>query len=173
MPRPAVRGAVLRRLLDALEDNDGPIPLEVLGALVGTAPLTLNELVPFVRFKPASYARNRIHRSEHFEVLCMCWLSGQRSPIHDHHGSACVVRVMDGVMTNIDFDQPAPGLVRPVRTLHLLPGAVDARTEGAIHEVVNQQQQPATLVTFHVYSPPLDHMTVYRPIGASTPGANP
>src|SRR5205807_7632445 len=36
-------------------------------------------------------------------IWVLCWRNGQRSPIHDHRGSSCGVRVLRGTMTETQF----------------------------------------------------------------------
>ena len=55
-------------------------------------------------FTPRKYARNLIARSEHAELLMLCWRSGQRTPIHDHGGSIGVVMVCEGLMTETMYE---------------------------------------------------------------------
>jgi cysteine dioxygenase len=58
----------------------------------------------FCVFNPLCYARNPVASSEHYELLCICWLPDQSSLIHDHTGSACGVRVVVGEMTETIFE---------------------------------------------------------------------
>ena len=50
-------------------------------------------------FADRNYRRIAIRRRPHYEALVLCWKSGQRSPIHNHLGSSCVVRVVEGRAT--------------------------------------------------------------------------
>jgi len=47
------------------------------------------ELVPYQRYHPTQYRRNLICEGQWYDLLAICWASGQRSPIHDHAQSTC------------------------------------------------------------------------------------
>ena len=91
----------------------------------------------------------------------MCWRSGQRSPIHDHQGSSCAVRVLHGTLTETLFEFAPSGHVKASFSRDLLPGQVIAGEDTDLHQVSNLQAGDANLVTLHVYSPPLIYMGTY------------
>src|SRR2546423_5917639 len=62
-----------------------------------------DDLRPYISFKAGTYARHRVFRNEHIELLILCWRTGQRTPIHDHNGSYGVVRVWSGIMWETMF----------------------------------------------------------------------
>jgi cysteine dioxygenase len=43
-----------------------------------------------------SYTRNCIVENEKFELILLCWEAGQITPIHDHGGEECWVKVIEG-----------------------------------------------------------------------------
>src|SRR5215472_11005346 len=46
-------------------------------------------LEPYLYFSDAHYTRNLIHRTPWFELIAICWESGQRSAIHNHRDQCC------------------------------------------------------------------------------------
>src|SRR4051794_33765345 len=90
----------LIRYLDALQQR-APLP-ELLEQL---RPLQVEpqELTQHIRFSDQTYRRNLIRASDHYNLWVLCWRNGQRSPIHDHRGSSCGVRVLRGTMTETLF----------------------------------------------------------------------
>jgi cysteine dioxygenase len=42
------------------------------------------------------YTRNLVKRSDKYELIFLCWESGQVSPIHDHTGQSCWVKILQG-----------------------------------------------------------------------------
>jgi cysteine dioxygenase len=91
----------------------------------------------------------------------MCWRNGQRSPIHDHIGSSCAVRVIEGALTETLFDFAPNGHVKPTCSRDLIPGTVFGGEDTDVHQVSNLQAHNADLVTLHIYSPPLQAMGTY------------
>jgi cysteine dioxygenase len=153
----------LQALLDALDRQDAsPIALSTLESLLKHTELQPEDVAPYCLFRPDCYSRNLIYAKPHFEVLALCWRSKQFSPFHDHSHSACAVRVLQGIMTNIDAVRVGDQTVRALRTMHQFPGTVDGRYDTDIHQVGNPQASGDGLISLHIYSPPLTHMNCYR-----------
>jgi cysteine dioxygenase len=158
---PAPLPPALERLAAGLPSLQTPPTYHTLREAVAGCDVTLDDLAPFCRFDARSYARNRIQRTNVYEILCLCWRAGQKSPIHDHCGSQCVVKVIHGVMSNFEFERLQDGGVRLAGFQLLRPGEIDARENLAVHQVSNLQAPGNDLVTLHVYAPPLTSMRVY------------
>jgi cysteine dioxygenase len=153
------------RLIDsrfaALDRFDGQLPLAVILDWFRDQPLTLDDLSSYLVFRPDRYVRNRVHDGPAFQALLLCWRNGQRSPIHNHLGSHCGVKVLRGVATETVFERAPNGLVVPARSRDLAPGHTCASADADVHQVSNLQAGGADLVTLHVYSPPLLRMEVF------------
>ena len=50
----------------------------------------------YCSWSDGSYTRNCIVDNEKFELILLCWEEGQKTPIHNHGGEECWVRVIDG-----------------------------------------------------------------------------
>lgn len=118
------------------------------------------DLQPYIAFSDQAYCRQVIYRSGQFELLLLCWLPGQFSPIHNHADSLNVTRVWQGVLTSREFVRTAEGL-HLSGSAELLPGDSVAVERYAIHQLANRSSAP--LVTFHLYARPLQDVQVYCP----------
>lgn len=152
--------ANLSGLIRQLEAHTERLRLEHLQEMVTTAELSPRDVADFIRFDDESYQDHLVWRSHHFEVRCLCWKKGQHTSIHDHHGSSCVVRVLQGTLTNRDFAPAADGRVRLLATSRLQPGQLNARQDHEIHQLSNDGD--ADVVSLHVYSPPLGGSHLFR-----------
>lgn len=152
--------ASLALLIARLEEFEGPPPLEELTNVLASVPLSLDVLREFVHFDNDGYKDNLVYSSSCFEVRCMCWKNGQRSSVHDHQGSGCVLRVMQGTLRNTDFKEEGRG-VRPIASLDLPCGSVCARQDAQIHQIANLAGDGSDAVSLHVYSPPLGETNVF------------
>jgi cysteine dioxygenase len=159
---PAAMPAALRHLFERLDAYSAPVPLEALSTLLDTLDLDVSCLAPWRVFDDGCYCRNLIHRGPGYEALLICWKPGQRSPIHDHRGSACAFRVLEGVVTETLYEPTRGDLACPVAMRWLPPGMVCATEDLDIHDVGNFERT-AELVTLHIYSPPIDGMRLFRP----------
>jgi cysteine dioxygenase len=155
--------APLRRLCSALEAAavDGAVPLELAAARLDQLDLDLQAPAPWWIFDAVKYRRNLIRRTSDYEMLLLCWLPGQRSPIHDHRGSGCAFRVIEGIVSETIYEHATGDLATPAAMRWLPPGTICASRDFDIHEVANTQAQQ-DLVTLHVYSPPLRDVNQYR-----------
>src|SRR5262245_7986189 len=86
--------------LDALENR---VELQRLVCELSELETDCLELGKHVQFSDQHYARNLVRKSDWYHLLVLCWKNGQRSPIHDHAGSSCGVRVLRGTMTETTF----------------------------------------------------------------------
>lgn len=125
------------------------------------------QLAEHIRFSERSYARNLVRAGDWYHLLVLCWKNGQRSPIHNHAGSSCGVRVLRGVMTETQFQIAANGHVKPIVSHDFPPQSVIGSEDRDIHQVSNLQAGNADLVTLHVYSPPLLQMETYSIMDAT------
>jgi cysteine dioxygenase len=144
--------------LDRLADRAA---LPELTAELAALEVERDELEPFVRFSAQGYTRNLIRAGPWYNLLVLCWKNGQRSPIHDHRGSSCAVRVVDGTLTETLFEFAPNGHVKATFSRDMPPGAVIGSADIDVHQVSNLQAGGAELVTLHVYSPPLRVMGTY------------
>jgi len=167
-----VAAAPLRPALAALVrdlDRAGPVlsRRDAL-ALLGRAELTIDDVRPFVRESPHGYARVRVARTDAYELLVMTWRAGQGSIAHDHAGSICALRVIQGRVNEDHFRSCADGLVEKTQGTVLAEGEVIVDRSADIHALTNDATSAETLVTLHLYAPPLPELRRYAP--RSRPG---
>jgi cysteine dioxygenase len=144
--------------LDSLQDR---ADLDELVAKLGSIDLTADDIAVGIRFADKCYARNLIKAGSWYNVLILCWRNGQRSPIHDHTGSSCAVRVIRGTATETAFEFAPNGQILATGSRQHRPGAVIGSQDADIHQISNLQPGNADLVTMHIYTPPLMWMGTY------------
>jgi cysteine dioxygenase len=148
-------------LLRRLDARRGRIPLGELEAALADLSDPLDEVRPHLKFGDDTYRRNLVHAGPAYQALLLCWRNGQRSPIHDHAGSSCGVRVLAGAALETVFDRSRAGMIYPVLSRLHEVGSVCATQDSDIHQVSNLADDGGDLVTLHFYSPPLLHMGTY------------
>jgi DMSO/TMAO reductase YedYZ molybdopterin-dependent catalytic subunit len=153
--------AKLAELLRYLEGLGERAPLGPLTDLLRRLDLGCEDVADFLRFSANTYQRNLVRAGRWYHLWVMCWKNGQRSPIHDHTGSSCAVRVIRGTATVTTFAFAPNGHVKALGSEDLAPGNVVATQDSDLHQVSNLQAGDADLVTLHVYSPPLSRMGTY------------
>jgi len=140
--------------------NEG-VPLDVLTRRLSKLEISLDDVRKHVQFGVKTYKRNLIHEGPGYQALVLCWRSGQRSPIHDHRGSRCGVRVLSGVATETLFEQTEDGWIYATGSRNLGESQVCGSQDSDIHQVSNLRPRGEDLVTLHVYSPALLVMGTY------------
>ncbi|GIW82492.1 MAG: hypothetical protein KatS3mg105_4299 [Gemmatales bacterium] len=153
--------ARLDLLVAELKRLDGPARLDQLTDLLRATEISCDDVAAWIRFDDKHYARQLVHGDEHFNVWLLCWKNGQRSPIHDHIGSNCAVRVLRGVATQTTFAFAANGHIVAIGSNDIRAGEVVASQDRDVHQISNLQPDSADLVTLHIYSPPLRKMNTY------------
>jgi len=157
------------RPLEAFTELDAytsRIPLTALEDWLARTSLTLDIVRPFLLFSPEHYVRNLMYAGPSYQALVLCWRSGQRSPIHDHRGSSCAVKIIGGVATETVFAQAPNGMLYATGSRQLLAGDSCASQDADVHQMSNLQPEGIDLVTLHIYSPPLFRMNMYSLVDA-------
>lgn len=159
---PATRFPKLGRLIGYLDSLNSRADLAVLARLLSETTVTRADVESVCIFGTHGYRRNRISRTDWYELLALTWRSGHCTPIHDHKGSSCAFRVVEGTGTEIRFAPTPSGIVCPIATNQMPPGYVCAAEDSDIHQVSNMQAPGADLITLHIYSPPIQKMSTYE-----------
>ncbi|HEX3149558.1 MAG TPA: cysteine dioxygenase family protein [Gemmataceae bacterium] len=155
-----MRDPVARFFAD-LDRHGGTLSLPVIEQWLRATELTADRLADFLVFKPDRYVRNLIYAGPGYQALALCWRNGQRSPIHNHRGSACGVKVLRGVVTETIFAHAPNGMIVATGSRDLSEGSICGSVDEDIHQVSNLQAGGADLVTLHVYAPPLLRMEMF------------
>ncbi|MFO0859953.1 MAG: cysteine dioxygenase family protein [Phycisphaerales bacterium] len=171
--KPAERFPKLAELIDYLDTQGSRAQLDVLARLLGKLTITRKDIESACIFGTHGYRRNRISVSDWYELLALTWRSGHCTPIHDHKGSSCAFRVVEGTGTEVRFQHTPSGLVCPSSTHTMAPGYVCAAEDSDIHQVLNLQAPGTDLVTLHIYSPPIKKMNTYQFACSAGPDTDP
>lgn len=148
----------LAELLAKLDAHPVAIPLTVLEAELKKTGLSKEDFQRVAAFGDNTYRRNLLHEGPAYHALVLCWRPGQRSPIHDHNGSSCAVRVLQGVATETTIAMTAQGLVYATASRDFTVGSVIGSFDADAHQISNLQPPGQDLITLHIYSPPLLRM---------------
>jgi DMSO/TMAO reductase YedYZ molybdopterin-dependent catalytic subunit len=150
-----------------LDDLTARPRLQDLEALLRRLDIGPADLAGWVHFSPRNYQRNLVRAGSWYHLWVMCWRNGQRSPIHDHTGSACAVRVLAGTATVTGFVFAPNGQVMAMGSQDCPPGSVIVTADNDLHQISNLQAENADLVTLHLYCPPLLRMGTFSLLDAT------
>src|SRR5436309_14784122 len=102
----------LKALFTYLDRLSGRARLDELTAEMAELDVDCGEVTDFIRFSDRGYTRNLMHAGPWYNALILCWKNGQRSPIHDHKGSSCGVRILRGSLNETLFEMTPNGHVK-------------------------------------------------------------
>jgi cysteine dioxygenase len=155
--------ATLQEFLEGLNEYETRIPLADLERMLESLEVNPDEVKSCTCFEEAHYKRNMLSEGDAYQALVICWLPGQMSPIHDHTGSSCGVKVIAGTCTEIMYERNADGSLSATEPVDYPAPLVRGAQDADIHVVGNFGDEG--LVTLHIYSPPLRLMNTYAPTG--------
>ncbi len=134
-------------------------PVGPVSALLREHELLLDFFTPYIFYRPDRYTRNLVYHSPEFEILILAWGPHHISPIHGHEGAKCWMRVLDGTLKFMNYDEEKEGTVHQTISMMGGPGFVDG--PAVIHAVENPTELPA--VSLHLYARPYRQCDVYKP----------
>jgi cysteine dioxygenase len=139
----------------------------VLGYLDRT-PVDIRTMEPYLYFSLERYTRNLILKTPIFELIAICWESGQKSAIHNHCDQRCWMAMAYGKVQVHNFRlverDTATGFceLEPSTQFTIEAGKPqEVDPEEPIHQVINPGSFKSRAVTLHVYSAPYDTCEVY------------
>ncbi len=144
--RPPLPEKALARLLGILRSGDPRVSL----GRVGPEDLLLDAWQHGSR---DCRRRFELSSTEEESIILIIWLPGQFSPAHDHGGSRCIFRILQGVATEQRFDLRGEGRVALVEEDRFLSGSIVSCDGEDIHAMGNDQENVEPLVTLHIYRP--------------------
>lgn len=116
----------------------------------------------YVSYCEERYTRHLVHKDEDFELLVICWSSGQSAPIHGHEGELCWARVERGKLRFENFrvvsEEPLR-LEMDGEPMDGTEGFLDGPAE--IHSVANLKEFGGNAASLHIYSKPYSECDVY------------
>jgi len=137
-------------------DNSTQEQYAELGASVD---IPLSEFLPFAHFSTDHYTRNCIKRTNHYELILLCWEENQETPVHCHGGEECWVYVVDGRMEESHFDYIQKLLIE-TETESLSKGSKSfMNDELGFHKLKNSATGRS--MSLHLYMDPINHCTAY------------
>lgn len=107
-----------------------------------------------------SYTRNCIFENEKFELILICWEAGQSTPIHDHGGEECWVKVLEGEFKETIFKLNTYGKLVNVKTIVSKKDDVTFMIDFmGFHRLENAFSQRS--ISLHLYAKPIRDCQIF------------
>lgn len=113
-------------------------------------------------FHQDKYTRNLVLKTKNIEIILVCWLPGQASPVHGHGTADAVHFILEGEMSFTNYYPDGRKISGVVKAGHL-----DHVPVGVDHLIANHSDKE--LVTLNIYTPPLETALQGFDLGYSNP----
>ncbi|MFN0279400.1 MAG: cysteine dioxygenase [Pyrinomonadaceae bacterium] len=137
-------------------------------SFLGANPVDVDSISKYFFWSPDFYTRNLIYKDERFEMMAICWESGQVSKIHNHADQKCWMTVPVGRLRGQNFSITAmdetKGFCKLVETDSFeMSDCVAAKVEleEPVHQILNLTEFGQRAVSVHIYSKPFDRCLSY------------
>lgn len=131
-------------------------------------PVDPESLAPHVIWDRQHYTRNLVDHTEMYDLIAICWETGQGSSIHSHKGQHCWMSVPLGRLAVQNYRVLVEDVERqyceiePTERFEIHSGKPTAvQPDTPVHEVINPREFGERAVSLHVYSRPFNRCTVY------------
>jgi|SRR5208282_184956 len=141
---------------------------ETVRRFLQETPVSADSLTHYLTWDRQHYTRNLIDRTALYELMAICWDTGQASSVHNHRDQNCWMAVPMGRLLVENFHLVEQDLhggtcrLEPLNTVEMnisQPCAVNQADP--VHRVVNPREFGQRAVSLHVYSRPFDTCVVY------------
>jgi cysteine dioxygenase len=155
--------AELRKFPEAAFDHT-----EQLRRFLQETPVEPESLARYLTWDRQHYTRNLIDKTPLYELVAICWESGQVSSVHNHRDQNCWMAVPIGrllvenfhvVQQDIALGKATINATETVEMNASHPSAVNPLEP--VHRVLNPREFNQRAVSLHVYSRPFDTCVVY------------
>ena len=123
--------------------------------------ISIAEFKKYISWDPEVYTRNCIEHNEDFELILICWKSGDETPIHGHDNQRCWVYQVAGEMTEERFKEDDEGQLIKEHEMKLTQGKLTYMHDSmGYHTLSNSTSENA--ITLHLYMKPVYQCEVFN-----------
>jgi cysteine dioxygenase len=100
----------------------------------------------YIKFTEHKYNRIKIKENDNFEIILICWMPGQETPIHDHAKNGCIMKVLEGSLHETIYHYHD----KLILSEKILLGTTFINNKIGYHKIKSNEYS----VSLHIYSPP-------------------
>ncbi|MFT5823543.1 MAG: cysteine dioxygenase [Crocinitomix sp.] len=107
-----------------------------------------------------SYTRNCIIDTEKFELILLCWGEGQMTPIHDHGGEECWVKIVEGEFREKIYQENEAGELTVIKSAVSKTNDISYMIDFmGFHSLENLSNKRS--MSLHLYAKPIRSCNLY------------
>jgi cysteine dioxygenase len=152
--------------LRAISDDD--FTCQKVYEYLGENPVEVDSITKYFLWRPEHYTRNLIYKDDRFEMMAVCWESGQESRVHNHADQKCWMTVPVGRLRGQNFkpveldESTSHCKLVETETFELSEClAAKVELEEPIHQILNLAEYGQRAVSLHIYSKPIESCLAY------------
>lgn len=138
---------VLRQQIEPIEQGELHSDAHVshISELLKDVRINPDEWQQYATFRKGRYTRTLVGFDSKFVALLLCWERGQRSPIHDHSGASCWVKMLSGSLQEVKFQRDADGKLYEIGEERFMKDDVSYMNDSlGLHQIINpSNDEPA------------------------------
>lgn len=143
-------GQSLSELVTALAEEDRAN----YRGIIRSMKIPISAFEPFCSWSKDAYTRNCIVENEEFELILLCWEAGQKTPIHDHGGEECWVRIIQGEFGETIYKADKGGQLNVIKSSVSKTGDISYMVDFmGYHHLENQSESRG--MSLHLYAKPI------------------
>lgn len=128
--------------------------------IIRSTELPSSDLESYCSWSDESYTRNCIIENKDFELILLCWESGQVTPIHNHGGEECWVNVIEGEFKETIYTEGEPGQLNVVKSNIAKSGDITYMIDFmGCHRLENTSNQRS--MSLHLYAKPIRNCKIF------------
>lgn len=106
------------------------------------------------------YTRNCVYENEQFELILLCWEKGQVTPIHDHGGEECWVKIVKGEFKETIYKVCDEGNLQTIKSTVAKTGDVTYMIDFmGCHRLENLSNKRS--MSLHIYAKPIRNCNAF------------
>ena len=157
------------KLIEGLRSmSDEEFTCDNVYSYLGANQVDVDSIAKYLFWSPDFYTRNLIYKDARFEMMAICWDSGQASAVHNHADQKCWMMVPVGRLRGQNFavdeidESQSHCKLRETDSFELSDClAAKVELEEPIHQILNLAEFGERAVSIHIYSKPFDQCLSY------------
>lgn len=130
------------------------------GDIISSVNLPLNVFQDCCSWSDDCYTRNCIVENEKFELILICWESGQLTPIHDHGGEECWVKIIKGKFRETIYKVNHQGKLANVNSIISVANDITYMKDFmGFHRLENLSKERS--MSLHLYAKPIRDCNIF------------
>ncbi len=106
------------------------------------------------------YTRNCIAEYEKFELILLCWEKGQKTPIHDHGGEECWVKIIEGEFRETIYQKDETGTLASVTSTISKVNDISYMIDFMGYHCLENLSEKRSM-SLHLYAKPISNCNVF------------